>query len=88
MSKDSTAEDDTGVKGLKNCIGFIDVNGPTPPNKEVTCHTATDTKLDPSASCNVERTGSDIGDIFPVVFHDGVVEPASNAAKMVLTRCK
>lgn len=74
--------------GLADCIGFIDVNGPTPPNKEVTCNTESETKLDPSDSCDVARTGAAMGDIFPVVFHDGVVEPASNAAKMVLSRGK
>ena len=73
---------------LKNCLGFIDVNGPTPPNKEVACNTASQTALDPSATCDVARTGSQIGDVYPIVFHDGVVEPASNAAKMVLTRGK
>jgi len=73
---------------LEHCIGFIDVNGPTPPNAEVVCDPDTATKLDPSDSCNVPKTGSAMGDIFPVVFHDGVVEPASNAAKMVLTRGK
>jgi hypothetical protein len=73
---------------LGNCLGFIDVNGPTPPNKEVQCSTAGATKLDPSDSCDVPKTGSAMGDIFPIVFHDGVVEPASNAAKMVLSRGK
>lgn len=73
---------------LKDCLGFIDVNGPTPPNKVVTCNTAGDTKLDPSASCDVARTGAAMGDVFPIVFHDGTVEPASNAAKMVLSRGK
>ena len=82
-----SGEDDEGG-GLANCIGFIDVNGPTPPNKEVTCNTESDTALNPSSTCDVARTGSKIGDIFPIVFHDGVVEPASNAAKMVLTRGK
>lgn len=92
FTKVSNPEGENAQKGLKNCIGFIDVNGPTPPNKEVSCSSSegnsTQTALDPSASCNVARTGADIGDIFPVVFHDGVVEPASNAAKMVLTRGK
>ena len=77
--------------GLSNCIGFIDVNGPTPPNKEVACDDKTgnpETALDPSASCDVARTGAAMGDVFPIVFHDGVVEPASNAAKMVLSRGK
>ncbi len=74
--------------GLANCLGFIDVNGPTPPNEEVTCNTAGDTKLDPSSNCDVAKTGAQIGDVYPIVFHDGTVEPASNAAKMVLTRGK
>lgn len=78
----------TVAGGLANCLGFIDVNGPTPPNKEVTCTNEGETKLDPSDSCEVAKTGSAMGDIFPIVFHDGVVEPASNAAKMVLSRGK
>lgn len=84
------ASDENDNKGgkLANCIGFIDVNGPTPPNKEVACSTEGATKLDPSDSCDVPRTGSAMGDVFPIVFHDGVVEPASNAAKMVLSRGK
>lgn len=80
--------DPVAAGGLANCLGFIDVNGPTPPNKEVTCLTPGDTKLDPSASCEVPKTGSAMGDIYPIVFHDGVVEPATNAAKMVLSRGK
>ncbi len=75
--------------GLANCIGFIDVNGASAPNKEVTCQTPTDTKLDPSATpCEAASSGATMGDVFPVVFHDGSVEPATNAAKMVLTRSK
>ena len=78
---------------LKNCIGFVDVNGTALPNKEVKCapgtgNTPVQTKLDPSAPCTVTSKGSEIGDIFPIVFHDGTVEPASNAAKAVLTRGK
>lgn len=83
-----SGENATQAGSLGNCLGFIDVNGPTPPNKEVSCSTAGATKLDPSDSCDVPKTGSAMGDIFPIVFHDGVVEPASNAAKMVLSRGK
>ena len=77
---------------LKNCVGFIDVNGTALPNKEVQCsgdngQTPT-TVLDPSSPCTVTNKASDIGDIFPIVYHDGTVEPASNAAKAVLTRGK
>ena len=62
---------------LANCIGFIDVNGPTPPNKEVQCAEGT-TTISANTTCKV--TNGSMGDIFPVVFHDGAVEPATNAS--------
>lgn len=62
---------------LVNCLGFIDVNGPTPPNNEVTC-TQGATTLSVNTTCSV--TNSSMGDIFPIVFHDGSVEPATNAS--------
>ena len=67
---------------LANCVGFIDVNGPNSPNKEVTCKNADDTALNPSATC---APASAIGDVFPIVFHDGIVEPASNAGRAILS---
>ena len=73
---------------LKNCIGFIDVNGTALPNKETICQTESDTSLNPTSPCTVTSKASEIGDIFPIVFHDGTVEPASNAGKAVLTRGK
>ena len=81
---------------LKNCIGFIDVNGTALPNKETVCQdvtgnnntTSNPTELNPTSPCTVTSKASEIGDIFPIVFHDGTVEPASNAAKAVLTRGK
>jgi hypothetical protein len=72
---------------LKNCVGFIDVNGATLPNKAVTCSSGT-TSLDPQSTCTVANDASHMTDIFPVVFHDATVEPASNAAKYVLTTSK
>ena len=71
---------------LKDCLGFIDANGTATPNKEVTCETGT-TSLTPETPCMVP-SGSKLGDIYPIVFHDGVVEPASNASKAVFTRGK
>lgn len=71
---------------LKDCLGFIDANGTATPNKEVTCETGT-TSLTPETPCTVP-SGSKLGDIYPIVFHDGVVEPASNASKAVFTRGK
>jgi len=72
---------------LKNCLGFIDVNGVTPPNKEVTCADGT-AALTPNTPCALATTGSALGDVYPIVFHDGTVEPASNASKAVLARGK
>ena len=70
------------------CYGYIDVNGPSMPNKEVSC-TSGETKADPDAECTVKKGSSaNITDIYPVVFHDGTVEPATNAAKTILTSSK
>ena len=76
---------------LENCIGFIDVNGTTLPNKEVTCGTAaasgTSTR-NINTPCTVKNDAKHMTDVFPVVFHDATVEPASDAAKYVLTSAK
>ena len=77
--------------GLAGCIGFIDVNGTTLPNKEVACgksateFTATKNVETP---CTVKNDAKHMTDVFPVVFHDATVEPASDAAKYVLTSSK
>ena len=39
-------------------------------------------------SCIVRNNATDMGDIFPVVFHDGTVEPLTNAARYVLQQAK
>ena len=68
----------TDENGLKNCIGFIDVNGVSLPNKEVTCADGT-SSLDADNACTLKTTGSKVGDVYPIVFHNGTVEPATNA---------
>ena len=76
---------------LADCLGFIDVNGVTLPNKEVSC---SDGDYEDSAStdvetpCVVKNDANHMTDVFPIVFHDATVEPASNAAKYVLTSSK
>ena len=71
------------------CTGFIDVNGTTLPNKEVKCSTAANTKIASTVGdCVVRNNATDMGDIFPVVFHDGTVEPITNAARYVLNQSK
>ena len=85
------AADGTGGGGLANCVGFIDVNGVTLPNKEVTC-SAGDNKdkasQDVTTPCVVKNDATHMTDVFPIVFHDSTVEPASDAAKYVLTSSK
>ena len=81
------------------CLGYIDVNGEAGPNRETVCEGTPKasgkysgkndigwTVLDPSVPCKV--TSKTIGDQFPVLFHDDVVEPASNAAAAVLGSAK
>ena len=70
---------------LHGCIGFIDVNGAVRPNKEVTCKNADDTKLTHDEICEVPKNVAHMTDIFPIVFHNQTVEPATNAAKAILT---
>ena len=70
----------TDSNKLANCIGFIDVNGVSLPNKEVTCSDGT-SALEPNIPCTLKSKPWGLGDVFPVVFHNGTVEPATNAAK-------
>ena len=94
--ENTVADDGTVTLGLKNCTGFIDVNGATLPNKEVTCSAAgtgdgseaDKASLNPDKPCTVKNDAKHMTDVFPVVFHDATVEPASDAAKYVLTSSK
>ena len=88
---DGTALGSSGA--LEKCVGFIDVNGANPPNSEVTCvsdaaGTTDATALDPGANCALTAVGNKSADVYPIVFHDGTVEPASNAARATLSRAK
>ncbi len=70
------------------CSGFIDVNGISLPNKEVSCSGDTKTKLDPENPCIVKNDANHMTDIYPIVLHDNTVEPATNAASYVLKTTK
>ena len=71
------------------CLGFIDVNGATLPNKEVTCSAeGVTTSNAVQTPCVVKNDANHMTDVFPIVFHDATVEPASNAAKYILTTSK
>jgi len=80
------------MEKFDDCLGFIDVNGATLPNKEITCSgegtTASLKGNTDNVTCIVKNEASHLTDVFPVVFHDATVEPASNAAKYILTTAK
>ena len=80
--------DSTWISNHKACVGFIDVNGKTLPNKEISCTTSNQNGLNVDKPCEVKNDATHMTDIFPVVFHDATVEPASSAAKYVLTTAK
>ena len=73
--------DQSQAESILYCIGFIDVNGLNPPNKEVTCADGT-VSGDLDEPCTLSKTK--INDIFPVVYYGTTVMPASNAANAVL----
>lgn len=67
------------------CYGFIDVNGTTAPNKAVECSNKANTQISNEiGNCIVRNNSVDMGDIFPIVFHDGIVEPLTNASRYTL----
>lgn len=71
---------------LSKCIGFIDVNGVSLPNREVNCSRGiNDVEVN---SCVVENNANRLLDVYPVVFHSATVEPASAAARYVLDTAK
>lgn len=71
---------------LTNCVGFIDVNGVTLPNKEVSCSSGSNSIT--KNTCIVKNDAEHMTDIYPIRFHDGIVEPASAAARYVLKSAK
>lgn len=71
---------------LENCVGFIDVNGVSLPNKEVSCSIGSNSLS--RKDCIVKNDAKHMTDIYPIRFHDGIVEPASAAARYVLKSAK
>ena len=65
---------------MEYCLGFIDVNGQKGPNKFALCNEG-DVNLTPSEPCEVGE--GNIGDIYPIIFHDGIFEMATNAGAYV-----
>ena len=70
------------------CVGFIDVNGISGPNKEVECSQGSIENIGTSSYKDCVVSTKSMGDIFPIVFYDSVVEPLTNASKYVLNTAK
>ena len=66
----------------ENCVGFIDANGLGGPNRITKC----DDKGDWKTSCSV--SAEKIHDIYPVVFYNQTIEPATVAGKSILNGLK
>jgi len=67
---------------LYRCTGFIDVNGISKPNKEVSCSSGSNSIE--NNDCIVKMDASHLTDIFPIRFHDGIVEPATASVRYIL----
>ena len=73
------------VDSMHGCTGFIDVNGVSLPNEEIKCSVGKTSK-EIDADCIVKN--KDVKDVYPIIFHDTTVEPATNAAKYVFLNTK
>ena len=85
--------DENGVaRSGTACYGLIDVNGISKPNKEIECssgknyYSTFSNGKERTFNCKIKMR--DISDIFLVVFHDGIVEPASDAGWAALHNIK
>lgn len=78
----------TGVEDayMSDCVGFIDVNGTVLPNKEVSCSSGSNALA--SNTWVVKNDAKHLTDVYPIRFHDGIVEPATAAARYVLRTAK
>ncbi len=83
--KDTYVADGTTTT-LSNCYGFIDVNGTNLPNKEVSCSAGTNSLS--ASDCVVKNDAVHMTDIFPIRFHDGIVEPTTAAGRYILRTAK
>lgn len=72
----------------KFCIGFIDVNGTTRPNKEVRCSDGKSHSKDINEKCVVPNNPKFMGDVFPVAYYDMTIVPASAASRYILNSAK
>ena len=81
-----SSEEAIPTSGTAYCIGFIDVNGVTLPNKEVSCSSGSDSLT--KNNCVVKNDAKHLTDIYPIRFHDGVVETSTAGGRYVLNTTK
>ena len=81
-----SSEDAIPTSGTAYCVGFIDVNGVTLPNKEVSCSSGSDSLT--KNNCVVKNDAQHLTDIYPIRFHDGVVETSTAGGRYVLNTTK
>lgn len=72
----------------KFCIGYIDVNGTTKPNKEVRCSDGKSHSKDINEKCVVPNNPKFMEDVFPVAYYDMTIVPASAASRYILNSAK
>jgi prepilin-type N-terminal cleavage/methylation domain-containing protein len=71
----------------ETCLGFVDVNGTSLPNVEASCGDDS-ASLSTTSTCTVPNDAIHMTDIYPIVFHDSTVEPATNAGRYVFSLAK
>ena len=74
-TEENAIGDTAAAPSTNVCYGFIDVNGTKSPNIETTCNTGTS-----GDDCVVDNPK----DIYPVVFYDQGIYPATDAGRAVL----
>ena len=72
---------------LQKCIGFIDLNGPLPPNKEAFCSSGKNIIGD-NNECVVDMRQNKIADVYPIVFYNTQVVPLTAAARKAFLASK
>jgi len=72
----------------QHCIGFVDLNGLKTPNRVVNCDEYNPIAIDLWTQCNVPSDMNHMTDVYPVLFHDATVEPATPAGRSIIMTSK
>ena len=72
---------------LLQCVGFVDLNGSLPPNKEAYCSSGENMMTD-NNECVVDMRQNNITDVYPIIFYNAQVVPLTAAAKKAFLASK